>query len=338
MPKRRLASLAILAASALAVWPAQTLADCKLLRAAEFHVDLSRGVPVIEGQVNGESAQILIDSGADTSMVVRSEAIRRGLDMRRVIGVQIHVVGGSSEVLETNIKSLKIDNFSTSNLPLLVTGPRDGMEGVAIILGDDFLSQYDVEFDLANSTIRLFEPQGCSAEQLVYWGKNYAQATLLPWQRDSPVTQANVILNGKPVLGEIDSGATGSVVDAATAAAVGVNRPPTSARTMIGGFGPRRREAWTATFDSFAFGDEKIANARLAVADLVTDFETDSDSATSIVPARLYRTASMLIGADFLKAHRVYVGNKEHVIVFSYNGGAIFRTAEAASAPASAPQ
>jgi hypothetical protein len=37
---------------------------------------------------------------------------------------------------------------------------------------------------------------------------------------------------------------------------------------------------------------------------------------------------SMLIGEDFLHAHRVMVDAKDRVMVFSYNGGPIFSAAQ----------
>ncbi len=64
---------------------------------------------------------------------------------------------------------------------------------------------------------------------------------------------------------------------------------------------------YIAPFASFKFADgEEIKNARLRVADI--DFEI----------------ADMLIGADFFLSHRIFVGNNQGKIYFTYNGGPVF--------------
>src|SRR5258708_5617631 len=101
--------------------PTSASADCKLRTVGEVHVDMSSGVPVAQGELNGGPVNILIDSGASLSLMVRSEAEKRGLAMERGRGVEVHAIGGGTEVLETTIKTLKIANFTATNLRLFVT-------------------------------------------------------------------------------------------------------------------------------------------------------------------------------------------------------------------------
>jgi predicted aspartyl protease len=155
----RLAMIGVMAAvAASALGPSRAVADCKLTVLAEFHVDPERDVPVVDGEINGQPAKILIDTGATTSLVTRAEAKRRGLDLRHLTGVHIYSVGGGTEVLGAYLKSLKIDRLTDTNVPVLVTGPSVGGIDVAYVLGDDVLSRYDVEFDLAKHVVRLLIP------------------------------------------------------------------------------------------------------------------------------------------------------------------------------------
>src|SRR5580698_5715324 len=180
-----LSILAISAAIGCLAAPASAFADCKLQTVGEFHVDLSRGVPLVDGEVNGLPAKILIDTGASYSMVVRADAASLG-----IVGVhgagEMHAVGGESEVLAANVKSLRIANFAAHDLLLIEAGPPNQAPDASLILGQEFLSLYDIEFDYADGVVRLFQPQGCSPEQLDYWNKPYSLASLAPTSRDDP--------------------------------------------------------------------------------------------------------------------------------------------------------
>jgi tetratricopeptide (TPR) repeat protein len=303
-------------------------ADCKLLEIAEFHADISSGTPILTGAINGQPIKILIDSGSEASMVMRRSADRLGLVQTKLVGQHMYGLGGNTDVSATMIKQLKVDKFVTANLDLRVAGDRDSIQPFDLILGDDFLSQDDVEFDLANGFIRLFKPQGCQPAQLVYWGQPYAQAPLLPSAEHQPTIQAFVELNGHKVLASLDSGASESTVDTTVAESLGVSRssPGAAGAGSIRGLGPRLDESWAATFDSFALGDEKIGHPRLHVTRMLNQFqETETGSR---IQQRFDNAPAMLIGADFLRAHRVFVANQEHLLLFSYGGGPVFLSAE----------
>jgi hypothetical protein len=68
--------------------------------------------------------------------------------------------------------------------------------------------------------------------------------------------------------------------------------------------------------EPFAIGDEIIRNAKLRIGDLY------------ILGSRWHRVMDkreLILGDDFLLAHRVVVQPREHVMVFSYNGGPVFQ-------------
>ncbi len=87
-------------------------------------------------------------------------------------------------------------------------------------------------------------------------------------------------------------------------------------RTAGVGYGIGRHpiNSWTATFQTFRIGDEEVKNAVLEIGDVQL---SDAD---------------MLIGADFLLSHRVYVANSEHKLFFSYLGGPVFNLDQAPTA------
>jgi tetratricopeptide (TPR) repeat protein len=150
---------------------------------------------------------------------------------------------------------------------------------------------------------------------------------LVASDQDSQQIRAEVRLNGRAALAILDTGASISMVDAAVAGAAGVSResPGAQSAQVIRGLGPAPEASFTGKFDTFALGDESIANARLHVTGLTRGFEVTELGSRLSRP--LDAAPSMLIGEDFFHAHRIMVANRERVIVFSYNGGPIFTVA-----------
>lgn len=323
----RWASAAAFAALSLAATAAR--ADCKMLELAEFHVDPNNRSPIVDGEVNGKPVKVLFDTGANFSMVPRHEAERLGLILGTPVAGHAYGIGGQSDLYVAQVKELKIGSLVKSGMQIEVAGDRYVASDVSLVLGDDFFSQVDTEFDLPENMVRLFEPKGCAPEELVYWGAAYSQARLLTWSRDSPNAQTEVLVNGKQVLAGLDTGAAASSIDAKAADAAGVHRPAPGAApgAALQGFEAETEPSYIGRFDSFAIGDEKVNNVKLQVLDLTSGFKVTVPG--SNLPRLIDDTPSMYIGADFFRAHRVYIDVRDHLILFSYSGGPVFSPLEA---------
>jgi predicted aspartyl protease len=294
---------------------------CTLRTVGELNVDLSRRAPIVDGEINGAKVKVMIDTGSSVTMITAPAAKALGLIGAPTPGGYVFGIGGKTDTYATLLKSLKIGTLTGSDLPpIMVGGALAGEPDIAMLLGSDLLSQFDVELDLADHMIRLFRADGCTPPQLVYWNKPYSQATL----ESGAGFDTEVTLNGRRVLATLDTGASASLVDAQTAAGVGA-ATPSHPQLVVTGLGPAQREGWNDDFASVAIGDESIAHARIEVADFARDFaEVDGTTDTRI--SRHDGAPTMLIGDDFLRAHRVMIDPKNHVIVFSYTGGPIFAT------------
>jgi len=320
----RVLSVAVAAMSAALCAISSARADCRLNMVAELPLDPNRDVPVAEGEINGQPARFLIDTGSSWTLIVREEAVKRHLNLARVTGVTVYGVGGQREAFGATVSSLKVGNLVATNVAMIASGPARGSSDVAVILGEDAMSEFDIEFDMANHFVRFFKPQGCSPDQLVYWNKPYSQASLLDTDRDSPSIRMPVMLNGKPVAAVLASGASVSFVDETAANRAGAKLDTKADRETMRGLGALPLTLTTGRFATFALGDESIRNVRIWVTAFTN--QLNRSDATGYLQHSVNNdpTRNMMVGADFLKAHRVMVANREHMMVFSYIGGAVF--------------
>jgi len=298
-----------------------------MIQVAELPLDPHWYGVVADGQINGQPVKVLVDTGSSLSMISRAAAVKMGLAFRPVTGVSLYGIGGQRQAYGTTVTSLQIGQLVAKNIDLLGSDSI-GNPQIAMVLGNDILSQFDVEFDLADHVLRLFKPEGCVADQLAYWNKPYSLAPLLPTSRDSPSIRTPVSLNGQTISAELDSGAGASVVDAAAAARVGVVIDTSVTTEPARGIGQAPRPVKIGQFKTFALGEEKIGNVRLGLIRLVADMQmTDQQTDTRIAQSVSGDVEPMmLIGQDFLRSHRVLVANREHALLFSYLGGPVFAT------------
>jgi predicted aspartyl protease len=332
-----LAAAALSALAGLVAAP-PALADCKMIQVAELPLDANWYGVVADGQINGKPIKVLIDTGASLSMISRSAAVKMGLTIGPIPGLTIYAIGGQRNGYGASVKSLRIGNLVADNR-MFAASDGLGDPQIAMILGNDMLAQFDVEFDLPDHVMRLFKPEGCVADQLAYWNKPYSLAPLLATDRDAPSIRTPVSLNGHTISAELDTGAGSSVVDATVAGRVGVVIDTSVTAEPEHGIGQAARSVRIGQFKTFALGEEQISNVRLELIRLVEDMQTTDQQTDTHIAQSINGDveAMMLIGQDFLHSHRVLVANREHAMVFSYVGGPVFATPAATAKPAAQP-
>ena len=94
------------------------------------------------------------------------------------------------------------------------------------MLGGNFLSKMDVEYDLAHGSVKLLKTSlGCRLNSLAYWGKageRYSVMDIERTDKSSPHTIGTAYLNGNPTRAWFNTGSAGTVVSLAAAERVGV--------------------------------------------------------------------------------------------------------------------
>jgi len=85
-------------------------------------------------------------------------------------------------------------------------------------------------------------------------------------------------------------------------------------------------------FGEFKFGDEAVRNPVLYIANL---FQNQADISTQIrSPGAGVPDIDAIVGADFIRSHRMYIETLKGKLYFTWNGGSIFLRPAADTTPA----
>ena len=294
-----------------------------MVQIGEFHIRMDRTKPLVTAEINGHSIPMLVDSGSGTSLLWPRTATALDLTVTPLPGVKFYGVGGGDSAGRVTVPDLTLGGYTVRNFELIVTGRPSPSDQFAGVLGEDLLSQTDVEFDFLNGVVRLFQPTECSGDQVVYWKQPYSLLPIASRVRSHLL--AHVLLNGARVLAELDTGSSATTVTEQAARKAGV-RLESRGVAYAGpshGLGPKAVETYVAVFPTLSIGDETIKNAKLGIANL---FGLDKENALgSRIPIAAIETPDMLLGIDFFLSHRVYVARSQGKIYFSYVGGPVFR-------------
>jgi len=302
-----------LALLALSASPAAAAAAgaCQFAKVGELPVTMVGTEPLVSAKINGKDALFLIDTGGFYSVLADSAIDTYGLKTTKAPST-FGIVGVSGVV--STAKIAKVTEFTYAGIPIkdigfLVTPDRYG-PGVAGTIGQNLLGAVDVEYDLANGVIRLWQGKDCAGSNLAYWsaGKPFS---VLPTEPQSPMRPHIVVdakINGYDVKAVMDTGAGTSILQRAAARRAGVDMSAANLKSAgyASGYGGAIEE-WIGSVGSIAIGGEEIRNTKLRMGNVD-------------LPG-----GEMLLGADFFLSHRVMVARSQRQIFFTYNGGPVFR-------------
>lgn len=290
---------------------------------AEIPVVADQGQLVTEGVINEASARVLIDTGATVSLVWRPAAEKLGLRVINAPGraKPLYGLGGESQLGSAFVDEFRVAAIDVTNHRFAVAGDREG--GLDFILAEDLLSKTSMEFDLRHHTVRTMELTGCTVSQLPYWATTYSVTDLLASPQDALAIRTIVLVNGRSVRAQLDSGSSVSILSKSLADSLRLHS--VSADESLVGIGRKSLPTWIADVQSFTVGDETIKSTQLRVAEM-GKYRT-TIRVGSRIPREVDGEPEMLLGLDFLRSHRVLVDNTSRKMVFTYEGGPVFETA-----------
>ena len=248
----------------------------------------------VDVQVDDKPALMLVDTGADRTLLSLPAAARIGLPPATSDVEGVAAFGGLMQVGSTTMRSMTLGNVRIgpgrlSLLPQTLAVAGTGELGYDGVLGGDILSRYQVELDFGHQMVRLYEGKLCPGS-LPGWS---AEASVMPFTTKPGSTFVGVtaLLNGVPVNTLLDTGA--EAIAASDAAARKLNVGPSDlahdSQTMILGAGPNTVPGRNHRFQTLGLGSLTVPQPIVA-----------------IVPAESGRPY-MIVGDTVLSTRRIWI-------------------------------
>jgi predicted aspartyl protease len=289
--------LLLLGLAACAADPQGGSNACAFVSKGEIDVRYIGGEPIADVAIDGHVVSMLIDTGAERSVL--TDATAKALDLAPDYHMVYQInglAGGMNSAHPVVVHAMTVGGVTIHPDSIALIPGSSGIlstpayRGVGGVLGLDVLGRYDLDLDLSRQRIVLMAPRRCPEGGPPWTGRAAAPAAV-----NQSVVLGNFVfsvqLDGHPVAAIIDSGATGSVVSFEAAKAAGVDTAALQADRAVPVAGMNKTGVQTRVhrFQLLDIGGLVIADPRLGVQDLV------------------YPGATMVLGEDLLRRHRVYI-------------------------------
>ena len=300
-------------------------ADCKLTRLGEIQPVFARDRLYVPAKVNGKPVLFLVDTGGDT-LLFQEAAERLGVRFTgQARGETYGMTGDSMVDSRAIVDSFELGRWTGDRLALRAVGPikiKDvGGLPVVGLLGEDVLSNFDVEIDAENRKFALYQPEDCAGANLAYWSPSYNVVDIIRYTPRAPRIRMQAKLDDKTIAVMIDTGSPYSLMSEQTASSLGVtpDSPEVEPAGMVMGIHGHPARSWVGTFKSFTLDQERIAPAKI---DFFVFNQREIGGGSRL--QRPVVDVDMLLGFDFVRAHHLLISHSQQKVYFSYAGGAPF--------------
>ena len=264
---------------------------CSLDRRAVLPVAVVQNVPLVGVVINGRPATMVLDTGADLTMLTQTAARRLGLVPEEGVSISTVSAGGEGVAGFARIDGLLLGEAASPgrlvgvapiSLPRWDGRPLDGL------LGTDVLGEYDVELDLPNATVTLYRARPCPG-------------ALPPWPEPFQVLERRDVLpgtlfvpawlDGVGLTALLDTGTSLTVVTPRVAWAAGVTAEVLARAPVLRSVtsGPNGLLTRAVRFRELRLGEEALHGPVLLVAPLPPS------------------AGDALLGGEYLASRRVWL-------------------------------
>jgi predicted aspartyl protease len=290
---------ASLAASALAGCAADesdlpvVAGACRMKQVAEYDVVPRRGLLTVPAQINGTAVAMVLDTGAERSLVTDETITRLRLLSDPRNESLVTGVGGEgverADALVDNLRFATYDSGST-HLPVAdIPLADDEQPPLSGILGAEAISRFDLDIDLPNGHIGVWRVGHQCGGKFLPWPEPYAAVPAHVNGRGQllmPIT-----LDGKPMKALVDTGAATLIIDQDAADSLGVNAAVLAKEPVSRGYGAAGVNFHHVAhrFTELDVGPDRLRDVTISVLD------------------RSLQEADMLLGIPYLSRQRVWL-------------------------------
>lgn len=276
---------------------------CTIASVGDMPVLNEQGSPIVKASINGHPVAFVVDTGSLITAIWPRQVDKLGL-YSTFRQVRLRGVGGDTLGTIVTARTMGLGAATASDVSFVAVGRRmDGraVNGIPIVglLGGDFLSSYDVVFDLPNHQVNLYDVRGCKG-LIPRWNGGFYSVPTHEDPNDPTKIIVRVKLNGHPMDAILDSGAQHTLIATDDARDAGVSTSDLARdRTGIGiGIDDEKLVRFMHRFERFQVGPFHFDHPVMPVS------ETDHS----------------LLGAEFLRRHRVWIPRSRNEIFVQPTG------------------
>ena len=272
-----------------AVAPEAPGSNCTLRKRGSVSLSL-QSLPIVPALINGRSATLILDTGAESSLLTASAAKRLGVTTKYDFQRSMAGIGSSVHTGDARLDSMSLGGVAL-DYPRALVGqlsfklPDAEPDG---LLGASLLGDFDLDIDVPRRRLDLYDRLDCDTARPAWSGR---YVTLETTRSLSEHPFFPITVNGRTLSATLDTGAQRTVISARAAAAAGIG-----AESRVAGPEIRTRGAAGETMPAalHALRDFRVGGIALR-------------SPVLVVPASLPRDIDALLGLDFLMSNRVWL-------------------------------
>lgn len=185
--------------------------NCHLGRFASLPITFDNvGLPTVPITIDGTPVSMLVDTGAEFSMLDISVVVKFKLP-EGASGHTEMLFGGQWSRMATRVPVFEIGESTVDKHAFVVStdgtfvAPSDGD------LAADVLAAFDLDFDFASGTLNFMSQDHCPGK-VVYWTKGGYAAAPFDMDKDDRHIRIDVLLDGKTVSAVLDTGSNWSTM------------------------------------------------------------------------------------------------------------------------------
>ncbi len=293
--------IALVLASVLATSTTMARGGCRPRHLIDLPINMGPELPLVFVSAGGRGATLILDTGAERTILSLPAVKRLGLQPYHAYQRTMRGIGGTiaSDTVDVSLTAsgvpLPNHGILVGSLSLPALGEVEPPDG---LLGADILSNFELDLDLPNGLLHLYEKPSCEMDS-PEWGQPYATIEANRSLHDHLFFP--VILDGTRLAAIIDSGTHDSLIDERAAKKAGLNdnnlkKDPTN---MLRGLDAGTVPSRIHYFASLGVGDEILIRQRLGVTALGLN------------------DADVILGVEYLRKHRVWFSYAAHQIFVS---------------------
>jgi predicted aspartyl protease len=184
--------------------------NCDLVVVAKIPLEVHNRLLVVPAGVDGKWLTLLVDSGAERTVLSSEVADRLGLERDQKIITRSMGVGGIFTANDAIIPGLVLGGvrfpITRVSVGQFQFGPGLSADG---LLGSDILLAFDLDIDVPRRTLTLYRPRQCPDIQPP-WNEPYAQVAGVKALRDRLLIP--IELDGVEGMGILDTGAQATTI------------------------------------------------------------------------------------------------------------------------------